>query len=165
MIESRIAFTRRERCSGLIRFGVFTLLMGTLALYAILKAYAASLGERWFLPVMFAVMWLPCAFYVVNRMFGVTGLSQEGMRLRTLVSRRRIPWREVTAVEVRRRSGRGGSWQVVRVQLVHGRPVVLPGAMQSQMAQNAAGFAASVATICSYWQEATGCTDQPVYVG
>ncbi|QMU70243.1 PH domain-containing protein [Streptacidiphilus sp. P02-A3a] len=96
-------------------------------------------------------------------MFGVTELAPEGMRLRTLVSRRRIPWSDVTMVEAQRRSGRGGSWWVVRVHLLHGRPVVLPGAMQSQRGQNESGFRTSVDTICSHWRQATGRTDQPVY--
>jgi hypothetical protein len=113
--ETRIAFTRQERRSGLLAFGAFTLVTGAWALF---MAFTAQGAARRLWPALLAVIWFPAACYLVNRTFGVTEW------LRTLVSRRRIPWSDVTMVEAQRRSGQGGSWWVVRAHLLHGR---LPG--------------------------------------
>ncbi|WP_433916995.1 PH domain-containing protein [Streptomyces sp. NBC_01744] len=114
-----------------------------------------SLGNRSSLLALITTILLPCIFYSINRMLGITLLTPEGMQLRTLVSRRRIPWDDITKIEVERRSGQGGPWQVVRVHVARGRPVVLPGAMQSLRGQDEAAFQRSVNMIHSCWQQAT----------
>ncbi|GHC52957.1 PH domain-containing protein [Streptomyces flavofungini] len=109
---------------------VLTLTLGLIALFVLPQAYAHTTGSGRTATAVLAAIWLPGAFYTLNRAYGTTTLTPEGMRLRTAVSRRRIPWHTVTRIEAERRTGRGGvSWWVARAHLVHGRPVVLPGAL------------------------------------
>lgn len=161
MTETRIAFSQRERRNHFVAVGAITLIAGGLGLLTFVRSPNPT--DRWSTPVLIAAIWLPCIFYSINRMFGITVLTSEGMQFRTLVSRRRIPWVAVTQVEAQRRNGRGGPWWVIRIHIANRRAVVLPGAMLSQRGQAEAGFGNSVDMICSHWQQATGRTDEPVY--
>lgn len=130
---------------------MLTLTLGLIALFVLPQAYAHSAGSGRTATAVLAAIWLPGACYTLNRAFGTTTLTPEGMRLRTAVSRRRIPWHTVTRIEAQRRTGRGGvSWWVARAHLVHGRPVVLPGVLSEPVQDEA--FRAHLRVLDAYWE-------------
>lgn len=164
--ETRIAFPSRVRYKTFSAMAVATLAMGGAAgLSYVAAALNGHSAGGWFLVGMWVVMWLPALYYTVNRMLGVTVLSGNGMRFRTLASRRFIQWGQIVKIEVRTRTGRGGSWQVVRVHRRSGRPLVMPGVMRSQRGDSAADIEEKVRAICSDWEQATGHAESPAYTG
>ncbi|MFD0415605.1 PH domain-containing protein [Streptomyces sp. NPDC127108] len=147
----RIALPRRRRRSLHLGLAVVTLTLGLIALFVLPGAYAHSTSSGRTATAVLAGIWLPTAFYVVNRASGTTTLTPEGLRLRTAVSRRLIPWHTVTRIEAERRTGRGGvRWYVARAHLVRGRPVVLPGALAEGRQDEA--FRASLEALDRYWE-------------
>jgi hypothetical protein len=89
--ETRIAFPSRVRYKTFSAMAVATLAMGGAAgLSYVAAAPNGHSAGGWFLVGMWVVMWLPALYYTVNRMLGVTVLSGNGMRFRTLASRRFI---------------------------------------------------------------------------
>ncbi|MGW2230817.1 hypothetical protein [Streptomyces formicae] len=126
----RIALPRRQRRSLLLGLAVVTVALGSMALFVLPRAYANTTSSGAVATTVFTAIWLPSVFYVLNRSFGTTTLTPEGMRFSTAVSRRLVPWHEITRIEEEHRTGRGGaSWWVIRAHLTRGRPVVLPGAL------------------------------------
>ncbi|WP_157877677.1 PH domain-containing protein [Streptomyces kanamyceticus] len=126
----RIALPRRQRRSMLLGLAVVTVTLGLIALFVLPRAYANTTSSGAIATTVFAGIWLPSVFYILNRTFGTTTLTPEGMRFRTAVSRRLIPWHKITRIEDEHRTGRGGaSWWVIRAHLTRGRPVVLPGVL------------------------------------
>ncbi|WJV50593.1 PH domain-containing protein [Streptomyces flavofungini] len=149
----RIALSRRRRRSLHLGLAVLTLTLGLIALFVLPGAYAHSTSSGRTATTVLAGIWLPTAFYVMNRANGTTTLTPAGMRIRTVVSRRLIPWHTVTRVEAQRRTGRGGvAWYVARAHLVHGRPVVLPGALADGRQDEE--FRAAVEAVERYWERA-----------
>ncbi|MFT2017062.1 hypothetical protein ACMA1D_14620 [Streptomyces sp. 796.1] len=107
-----------------------TVLLGLGAVFVLPRAYATSGESGAVATVVFAGIWLPTAFYALNRAFGMTLLTPEGVRFRTAVSRRLIPWHRITRFEAQERTGRHAvRWWVIRAHRTHGRPLVLPGSL------------------------------------
>ncbi|MFD9859260.1 PH domain-containing protein [Streptomyces alboflavus] len=145
----RTALPRPRRRSLHLGLAVVTVTLGLIALFVLPGAYAHSTSSGRTATTVLAGIWLPTAFYALNRASGTTTLTPEGMRLRTAVSRRLIPWHTVTRIEAERRTGRGGRcWYVIRAHLVQGRPVVLPGALSEHQQDEA--FRAALHTIDRY---------------
>jgi len=79
--------------------------------------------------VVFGIMWLPAFLYMINRGYGKTRLTADQMQFYSFVSRRRVPWDEVTRIEMHRHQNpRGGAWWYIRVHRTTGRPLAVPGA-------------------------------------
>lgn len=132
---------------------MLTLTLGLFALFVLPGAYAHSTSSGRTATAVLAGIWLPTAFYALNRARGTTTLTPEGMRLRTAVSRRLIPWHTVTRIEAQRRTGRGGlCWYVARAHLVRGRPVVLPGVLSEHQQDEV--FRAVLETLDQYRERA-----------
>jgi len=160
--ETRIAFSSRVRCKNLIGMAVVALGFGTAGVMnylAVTRGHASV--EGWVCATVWAGPLVPSVFYGVNRTLGKTILSHAGMRFSTFVSRRFIPWDQITEIEVQTRTGRGQSWQVVRAHRRSGRPLVIPGVMPKT--DSTAEFEEKLRTICSFWEEATEQPRTPVY--
>ncbi|MEU7020435.1 PH domain-containing protein [Streptomyces sp. NPDC046203] len=90
----------------------------------------AEIGsDPWWWVGVFGILYLVAIFDLVNRVYGRTLLTSAGMELRTLVSRRRVPWSEIAGVEERRRTNRNGTWTDLRITRHRGRPLALPGTL------------------------------------
>ncbi|MFJ2771024.1 PH domain-containing protein [Streptomyces sp. NPDC087300] len=157
MQTARIALPRRQRRSLLLGLAVVTVTLGLIALFVLPGTYANTTGSGAIATTVLAAIWVPTAFYTLNRAFGTTTLTPEGMRFRTVASRRLIPWHEITRIEDQHRTGRGGvSWWVVRAHLTRGRPVVLPGTLSEGRRDEQ--FLTTLRTLDAYWRNATGRT-------
>ncbi|MFG2111283.1 PH domain-containing protein [Streptomyces sp. NPDC048718] len=82
---------------------------------------------------VFGILYLVVIFDMVNRIYGRTLLTAAGMELRTLVSRRRVPWSEIAGVEERLRTTRSGTWTDLRITRHRGRPLALPGTLTNRI--------------------------------
>ncbi|MFJ5708374.1 hypothetical protein [Streptomyces sp. NPDC093105] len=79
-----------------------------------------------------AIVWLAAVVYTINRGYGRTLLTAQGMAFRTFFSRRRLPWVEIVRVERRSHTARSGEWWYLRVVRVRGRDLAVPGAFTSR---------------------------------
>lgn len=77
---------------------------------------------------MSGTLWLPTFFYQINRGYGKTKLTADRMQFCSFVSRRRVPWNEITRIEKHSHQTRGGTWWDIRVHRAAGRPLRVPGA-------------------------------------
>ncbi|MET7276549.1 hypothetical protein ABZS59_36160 [Streptomyces flaveolus] len=121
---------------------------------AVAVSLAESTSDRWWWASSFGIAWLPSAFYMINRGYGRTRLTAGGMEFRTFVSRRSVPWSEITRIEKRQRLTRSGSWWDVRVVRVRGRSLTIPGAFTSRMWD--AEFERKWSVIHERWSRAMG---------
>ncbi|MFE6774581.1 hypothetical protein [Streptomyces sp. NPDC057702] len=154
METARISLPRDQRRSLLLGLAVTTLLLGLFAWYVLPRAYATGPDSGLVATVVLAGIWLPTAFYTLNRAYGATVLTAGGVRFRTAVSRRTIPWHQVTRFEARERSGRGAvRWWVIRAHRSTGRPLVLPGSLAQHGADEA--FQATLDTLDRHLLAAT----------
>lgn len=123
-LQTRIQLDADERRRYSWRAGFVTLvLLGS----AVPIGLTVPAAERWWWVggvVSFSCLVL---FSMVNQATGATLLTPTGMELRTLFSRRVVPWDEVVGVEKRYRTGRNSTWSYVRVRRTHGRARTLPG--------------------------------------
>ncbi|WP_327381424.1 hypothetical protein [Streptomyces sp. NBC_01207] len=71
------------------------------------------------------------------------------MEFRTLVSRRSIPWSEITEIEKNGHHTPGGLWWELRARRTRGRSVAIPGAFSSR--EGAADFERKPAVLRKYW--------------
>jgi len=159
--ETRIAFSSRSRGKTFIGLAAGTLVIGVLAGLSFATAARGDRSAGWISAGVWVGVWLPLTFYVLNLALGKTVLSSAGIRFSTFVSRRFIPWDQITKIEVQKRSGRNGSWQVIRAHRSSGRPRVLPGAMSSP--DSTAEIEKKARAICSRWEEVTGQPQSPVF--
>ncbi|MFB7341262.1 hypothetical protein ACFCZ6_14490 [Streptomyces hydrogenans] len=101
-----------------------------------------------------AVAWLASLFYMVNRGYGRTLLTDSGMEFRTLVGRRSIPWAEITRIEKRQHQARSAFWWDLQVVRVRGRSLTIPGAFTSRVRD--AEFEQKLGVIQQCWSRAVG---------
>lgn len=121
-------------------------------------AVAVGLAEptsgRWWWAGGFGVAWLASGFYMINRGYGRTRLTADGVEFRTLVSRRSVPWSEITRIEKRQHLTRSGSWWDVRAVRVRGRSLTIPGAFTNRRWD--AEFERKWSVIHECWSRAMG---------
>jgi hypothetical protein len=101
-----------------------------------------------------AVAWLALLFYMINRGYGRTLLTESGMEFRTFVGRRSIPWTEITRIEKRQHQVRGGFWWDLQVVRVRGRSLTIPGAFTSRVRD--AEFEQKLSVVQQRWSRAVG---------
>ncbi|WP_435057286.1 hypothetical protein [Streptomyces sp. bgisy060] len=111
-------------------------------------------SERWWWVGVFGFVWVLAVFSMVNRGYGRTLLTAEGMKFHTFVSRRSIPWGEITRIEKREHHTRGGPFWDVRAVRVSGRSPTIPGVFTSRAFD--AEFDQKLATIQERWARAAG---------
>lgn len=121
---------------------------------AVAVTLTAPTSNRWWWGGGVAVAWLPSLFYMINRGYGRTLLTASGMEFRTFVSRRSIPWSEITRIEKRQHQTRGGFWWDLRAVRVRGRSLTIPGVFTSQMRD--AEFEQKLGVIHERWSRAVG---------
>ncbi|MEU6760352.1 hypothetical protein [Streptomyces sp. NPDC046685] len=129
--------------------GFLTVVWAGTAAAVMLSAESDSSAERWVWAGVLAGFWLAGAFHLVNRAYGRTLLTSERIEFRTFVSRRSIPWAEITGVEEKRHYTRAGEWRDVRAHRLCGRAVAIPGTFTSR--RRDACFDRKLAVIRKYW--------------
>jgi hypothetical protein len=129
--------------------GFLTLLFAGMA---VATESTATTGRWWWAGVV-GVLWLASLFYMVNRGYGRTLLAPDRMQFSTLVSRRTIPWSEITSIEPRSHQTRGGAWWEVRVYRARGRSLAIPGVFTSRRGDEV--FEGNLAVVREYWARAT----------
>lgn len=129
---------------------------GFLTLVCVGAAVAVALSEpaadRWWWVGGVGGFWLVGFFYMVNRGYGRTLLTANGMEFRTFVSRRSVPWSEIARIEKRRHQARSGEWWDVCAVRVRGRGLTVPGVFTSKRWD--ADFEEKLAVIREYWSRA-----------
>ncbi|MER8091379.1 hypothetical protein ACIO6T_44475 [Streptomyces sp. NPDC087532] len=133
--------------------GFLTLVFAGMAV-AVAVALRAPTSSRWWWGGGVGVAWLASLFYMINRGCGRTLLTASGMEFRTFVSRRSIPWSEITRIEKRQHQTRSGFWWNVRAVRVRGRSLTIPGAFTNRMRD--AEFEQKLAVIQERWSRAVG---------
>ncbi|MEX3105264.1 MULTISPECIES: hypothetical protein [unclassified Streptomyces] len=98
------------------------------------------------------VCWLGAVSYMVNRGYGRTLLTSDGMRFRTFLSHRMVPWSDVVRIEKREHTTRSGMWWDVKAVRSRGRALTVPGAFSHR--RDDPHFEQKVATIRAYWRHA-----------
>ena len=101
-----------------------------------------------------AVVWLIIMLVLVNESCATTLLTEDHVELRTLVTRRTIPWDRITGIEKKGRYTRTGVWYSVRVCLTAGRSVRVPGLTAGS--KNTEALDRYLVTVRGYWAQATG---------
>ncbi|MFE7854102.1 hypothetical protein [Streptomyces sp. NPDC057403] len=129
---------------------------GFLALLCVCGTAAVALSEpaanrSWWVGGV-AVLWLAGSFYMINRGYGRTLLTPDGMKFHTFVSHRSIPWSEIARIEKRRHQGRSAEWWNVRAVRVRGRALTIPGAFTSKRWDD--DFENKLAVIREHWSRA-----------
>lgn len=131
--------------------GFLTLIFVGLASVTVLpggpSADMSVAGRWWWLGGIIA-FWLTVVFYLVNRAYGSTLLTSERIEFRTFVSRRSIPWSEITKIEKKSHQTRGGLWWELRAHRVRGRSVAIPGTFSSR--ERGGGFERKLAVLRKY---------------
>ncbi|MEF9880856.1 hypothetical protein [Streptomyces sp. P9-A4] len=121
---------------------------------AVAVGLAELTSDRWWWVGGFGVAWLASVFYVINRGYGRTRLTADGMEFRSFVSRRSVLWSEITRIEKRRHLTRSGSWWDLQVVRVRGRSLAIPGAFTNRMWD--AEFERKLSVIHERWSRAIG---------
>ncbi|MDX3799355.1 hypothetical protein [Streptomyces sp. AK04-3B] len=119
---------------------------------AVAVAQSEPAADRWWWVGGVGGFWLVGFFYMVNRGYGRTLLTANGMEFRTFVSRRSVPWSEIARIEKRRHQARSGEWWDVCAVRVRGRELTVPGVFTSRRWD--ADFEEKLAVIREYWSRA-----------
>lgn len=119
---------------------------------AVAVALSEGAGDRWWWVGGVGVFWLVGFFYMINRGYGRTLLTSNGMEFRTFVGRRSVPWTEIARIEKRRHQARSGEWWDVCVVRVRGRSLTVPGVFTSSRWD--ADCEEKLAVIREYWSRA-----------
>ncbi|KAF5991754.1 MULTISPECIES: hypothetical protein [Streptomyces] len=128
--------------------GVLTLLFAGMAV----ATEATATTGRWWWACVVGALGLASLFYMINRGYGRTRLAPDRMQFSTLVSRRSIPWSEITSIEPRSHQTRGGAWWEVRVHRAIGRSLAIPGIFTSRRGDEV--FEGNLAVVREYWDRA-----------
>lgn len=131
------------------RTGFLTLICVGLAAAVALSERAA---DRWWWVGGVGVFWLVGFLYMINRGYGRTLLTLNGMEFRTFFSRRSVLWSETARIEKRRHQGRSSEWWDVCIVRVHGRVLTVPGVFTSRRWD--ADFEQKLVVIRAYWSRA-----------
>jgi hypothetical protein len=140
---------RARRWMAGLSAGFVLAALAFLALPAERTQESASLPDRFWAVAVFAVPWLVMLLAMLNARHGRTLLTEEGMRFHTWLSRRFIPWREITAIEAHTHRG----WHHIRVHRANGRRRTVPGIFTDEAADES--FHEKLRTIQRYWQAAS----------
>jgi hypothetical protein len=89
---------------------------------------------------------------MVNRGYGRTLLTPDGMQFHTFVSRRSIAWSDVTGIERKCHQTRSGSWWDARVERASGRSLAIPGVFTAR--RHDALFERNLTVVREYWSHA-----------
>ncbi|MFF1278920.1 PH domain-containing protein [Streptomyces marokkonensis] len=125
-----IGFNSADRQRYWWRTSIMTLVLTGVMVVAGLTTPAP---DRWWLVGGFGVFLAALVFGMLNWIYGQTLLTTTGLKFRTFVSRRSIPWSEVAGIESRQRVSRSGIWWDLRVVRARGRSLTLPGTLTNRM--------------------------------
>ena len=84
--------------------------------------------NHWWAVGGFGLCWLAVVVFLVNRCYGRTLLTAEGMEFHTFFTRRKVRWADVTRIERRSHQVRGFQWRDVHAVRGQGRSLRIPGA-------------------------------------
>ncbi|MFE4658264.1 hypothetical protein ACFRFJ_16465 [Streptomyces hydrogenans] len=110
-------------------------------------------GKWWWVGgvVIFSVF---AFFSAINSIYGRVLLTATGLEFRTFVSRRVVPWSEVTGIERRRRVSRSEIWWDLRIVRARGRSLAIPGTITNRMRD--AELDRKQVAIQEYWSRVVG---------
>ncbi|MFM9499493.1 PH domain-containing protein [Streptomyces galilaeus] len=150
MPEIWISLDASDRRSTWVWTGFLTFVWAAVAAAIMLTTGPESPGaERRLLAGLISAFWLAGVFHLANRAYGRTLLTPERIEFRTFVSRRSIPWSEITGIEKKGHQTRGGAWWELRAHRVRGRSVAIPGTFSSREA--GVGFERKLAVLRKHW--------------
>ncbi|MGW2850375.1 hypothetical protein [Streptomyces sp. NPDC001274] len=149
MPDMWIGFNEYDRLRYWWRTGMGTLLLVGVVVAMILTTHEP--GKWWWVGVLGL---LPLIFFVtmVHLIYGRVLLTARGLQFRTFVSRRVVPWSEVTGIERRLRVTRSGFWGDLRVVRVRGRSLTVPGTVTNR--RKDAELDRKQAVVQEYWARA-----------
>lgn len=110
---------------------------------------SGSLADRLWAVAVFALLWLILLLALLNARHGRTLLTKDGLRFHTWLSRRYIPWQDITRIEVRTHR----SWQHIRVHHAKGWHRTIPGIFTDEPVDES--FDEKLRTIQRYWRMAS----------
>ena len=126
------------------------------AIFATMAWIVATKTEQpdlWWVVGAIALCWLAAVVYMVNRCYGRTLLTAEGMEFHTFFSHRKVRWADVTRIDRRSHQVRGGEWWDVHAIRRQGRSLRVPGAHTTNPRD--AGYQRKLRRIRKYWTAAT----------
>ncbi|MFD7780577.1 hypothetical protein [Streptomyces sp. NPDC059753] len=112
----------------------------------------ACFEESWPWLAAIGAAWVGALFYMINRGYGRTLLTPDGMKFHTFVSRRAVAWSEVTSIERKSRTTRSGQWWEVRAMRASGRSLAIPGILTAR--RHDPLFEQNLAAVREYWSRA-----------
>ncbi|MGW7541525.1 hypothetical protein ACWGKQ_10460 [Streptomyces sp. NPDC054770] len=121
---------------------------------AVAVTVAGPASNRWWWGGGVGVAWLASTLYMINRGYGRTLLTANGMEFRTFISRRSVSWAEIVGIEKRQHQTRGGSWWDLRAVRVRGRSLTIPGAFTNRRSDPE--FEQKLAIVHERWSRAVG---------
>lgn len=145
MPDTWITLDAAARLKNWFWTGYLTVVFGGLEVSVALT----SEGQKFWWVISVAVCWLLSVAYMINRGYGRTLLTSDRIVFRTLISRRSIPWTDITHIEKRRHQVRSGEWWDLRILRSRGRPLTIPGAFASRSHDGA--FERKFTLIREYW--------------
>ncbi|MGW5401069.1 hypothetical protein [Streptomyces sp. NPDC003952] len=150
MPEIWISLDASNRRSTWVWTGFLTLVWAGVAAAIMLSAGPETSGVgRWLWAGVISAFWLAGVLHLANRACGRTLLTFERMEFRTFVSRRSIPWSEITEIEKKSHHTRGGLWWELRARRARGRSVAIPGTFSSR--EGDVSFERKLAVLRKYW--------------
>ncbi|GGT28705.1 hypothetical protein GCM10010271_36000 [Streptomyces kurssanovii] len=112
----------------------------------------SSAEEPWWWVAAIGAAWLCAVFYMINRGYGRTLLTPDGMKFHSFASRRSIAWSDVTGIERKSHTARSAEWWDVRVERASGRPLAIPGIFTARRYDPL--FEHNLAVVREYWSRA-----------
>lgn len=158
---TRIALDSRARRLNWVWTGVLSLVFGWLAAAIYLPEQGGShpsATARWWWIGVVGACWVANCVYMVNRGYGATELSADGLRMHSCFTRRFIAWTDITSVEPKSHkshSGRGIPWWDITVHISSGQKRHLPGTFTfTSSKKSRRALKENLDIITSYWTRA-----------
>ncbi|MFI8234998.1 hypothetical protein ACIGDI_40020 [Streptomyces sp. NPDC085900] len=119
------------------------------AIFVGLAIALIAVGEKFAWIIFISFFWLLAVAYIINRAYGRTLLTSDGIKFHTFFSRRVTPWPEVADIKKRRHQGRSAEWWELRIIRQRGRSLGVPGAFTSRRYDDT--FENKLVLIREYW--------------
>lgn len=150
MPETWIRFTADELRRHWRRMGWWTVFCAALAAGLYFAPQRGGGREGWLGVEIFGAFWLITFVLATENAYGRALLTKDGIRFHTWVSRRFIPWQQITDIEY---SSIGpGYWCGLRLRRTRGRRLLVPGAFARRIRDKS--FDEKRSTITYYWSHA-----------
>ena len=130
--------------------GWWTACCAALAIACYFAPQRGGAREGWPAVEIFGALWLLTVLAAAENAYGRALLTSDGIRFHTWVSRRFIPWRQITGIEEYLIAP--GYWCGLRLRREHGRRLIVPGAFARRLRDKS--FEEKRGAITYYWSHA-----------